>query len=82
MIVLATNNQADSRVSVGRSALSVLFLVVFLDNLGFAIVVPYLYFYMLELIASAEEKSYSSLWQCPASATSYLEQHRLSGFFL
>ena len=49
MIVLATNNQADSRVSVGRSALSVLFLVVFLDNLGFAIVVPYLYFYMLEL---------------------------------
>jgi MFS transporter, DHA1 family, tetracycline resistance protein len=36
-------------VSVSRSALSVLFLVVFIDNLGFAIVVPYLYFYTLAL---------------------------------
>ena len=48
-IVLATNNQAESRVSVGRSALGFLFSVVFLDNLGFAIVVPYLYFYLLAL---------------------------------
>jgi DHA1 family tetracycline resistance protein-like MFS transporter len=46
---LATDNQTKSSVSVGRSALGVLFSVVFLDNLGFAIVVPYLYFYMLEL---------------------------------
>ncbi len=32
-----------------RSAFTILFLVVFLDNLGFAIVVPYLYFYVLSL---------------------------------
>ena len=49
LIVLATNNQMKSRVSIGRSALGVLFSVVFLDNLGFAIVVPYLYFYLLTL---------------------------------
>jgi DHA1 family tetracycline resistance protein-like MFS transporter len=47
--VLANNNQAASGVSVSRSALAVLFSVVFLDNLGFAIVVPYLYFYVLAL---------------------------------
>ncbi len=35
--------------SANRSALAVLFLVVFLDNLGFAIVVPYLYFFVVAL---------------------------------
>ncbi len=49
MKVLANNNQAASGVSVSRSALGVLFSVVFLDNLGFAIVVPYLYFYVVAL---------------------------------
>ena len=49
MEVLANNNQAASGVSVSRPALAVLFSVVFLDNLGFAIVVPYLYFYVLAL---------------------------------
>jgi MFS transporter, DHA1 family, tetracycline resistance protein len=49
--VLAKNNQT-SGVSVRRSALSVLFSVVFLDNLGFAIVVPYLYFYVVTLDGS------------------------------
>jgi MFS transporter, DHA1 family, tetracycline resistance protein len=47
--VLANNNQSASGVSVSRSALAVLFSVVFLDNLGFAIVVPYLYFYVVAL---------------------------------
>jgi MFS transporter, DHA1 family, tetracycline resistance protein len=47
--VLANNNQSTSGVSVSRSALAVLFSVVFLDNLGFAIVVPYLYFYVVAL---------------------------------
>ena len=42
-----------SGVSASRSAFSVLFLVVFLDNLGFAIVVPYLYFYVVSLGGSA-----------------------------
>ena len=42
-----------SSVAVERSALAVLFSVVFLDNLGFAIVVPYLYFYVLSLGGSA-----------------------------
>ncbi len=46
---LANNNQANSGVSVGKPALAVLFSVVFLDNLGFAIVVPYLYFYVVGL---------------------------------
>jgi multidrug resistance protein len=46
---LANKDQAASGVSVGRSALAILFSVVFLDNLGFAIVVPYLYFYVLAL---------------------------------
>jgi multidrug resistance protein len=35
--------------SANRVTFSVLFSVVFLDNLGFAIVVPYLYFYVLAL---------------------------------
>jgi DHA1 family tetracycline resistance protein-like MFS transporter len=47
--VLASGNQEKGSPSVGRTALGVLFLVVFLDNLGFAIVVPYLYFYVLAL---------------------------------
>jgi len=49
------NNNADvsGSGSIRKSALSVLFLVVFLDNLGFAIVVPYLYFYVLALGGSA-----------------------------
>jgi MFS family permease len=38
-----------SGVSASRPALAVLFLLVFLDNIGFAIVVPYLYFYVLAL---------------------------------
>jgi MFS family permease len=42
-------NQETSEVSVSRSAFGALFFVVFLDNLGFAIVVPYLYFYVLAL---------------------------------
>jgi DHA1 family tetracycline resistance protein-like MFS transporter len=46
---LANKDQAVSGVSVSRSALAILFSVVFLDNLGFAIVVPYLYFYVLAL---------------------------------
>lgn len=49
MKILATANQEKSSVSVGKSAFGILFLVVFLDNLGFAIVVPYLYFYLLDL---------------------------------
>jgi MFS family permease len=38
--------------SGGRSALIVLFSVVFLDNLGFAIVLPYLYYYAQSMGAS------------------------------
>ncbi len=39
----------ESSTSPSKSALTVLFLLVFLDNLGFAIVVPYLFFYVLAL---------------------------------
>ena len=49
MDVLANDKQAASSGSVSRPALAVLFSVVFLDNLGFAIVVPYLFFYVLAL---------------------------------
>ena len=50
MKVLADNKQGVSNVSApGRSTIGVLFSVVFLDNLGYAIVVPYLYFYVLSL---------------------------------
>ncbi len=35
--------------AASKPALAVLFLVVFLDNLGFAIVLPYLYFFVLSL---------------------------------
>ena len=38
-----------SGVSATKSALASLFMVVFLDNLGFAIVVPYLFFYVDDL---------------------------------
>ncbi len=47
--ILLSQNQDHSRVAVSKSALSALFFVVFLDNLGFAIVVPYLFFYVLTL---------------------------------
>ena len=47
MNFLENENQKTSSVSVSKSALTVLFMVVFLDNLGFAIVVPYLYFYVV-----------------------------------
>lgn len=49
MEVLATQETQASGISVSKSALTALFMVVFLDNLGFAIVVPYLYFYVLAL---------------------------------
>lgn len=49
MNFLANSDKALSGVSVNRSVSAVLFSVVFLDNLGFAIVVPYLYFYVLTL---------------------------------
>lgn len=42
-----------SGVSVGKSTFSILFFVVFLDNLGFAIVVPYLFFYVQTLGGSS-----------------------------
>ncbi len=42
-----------SGVSASRSALGVLFSVVFLDNLGYAIVVPYLFFYVSSLGGNA-----------------------------
>ena len=47
--LLVSNNHKTSGVLASRSTFSVLFSVVFLDNLGFAIVVPYLYFYVLAL---------------------------------
>jgi MFS family permease len=50
---LENDNQKTSSVSASKSALGILFMVVFLDNLGFAIVVPYLYFYVLSLGGSA-----------------------------
>ena len=47
------NFLVDENREASRSAFTILFLVVFLDNLGFAIVVPYLYFYVLSLGGSA-----------------------------
>jgi MFS family permease len=44
---------ANKAEKPSRSALSVLFSVVFLDNLGFAIVLPYLFFYVTALGGSA-----------------------------
>ncbi len=52
MSVLSADNEPPADVSASRSALAVLFSVVFLDNLGFAIVLPYLYFYATSLGAS------------------------------
>ena len=49
MEFLANQNKVANSASVRKSTFGVLFLVVFLDNLGFAIVVPYLYFYVLAL---------------------------------
>lgn len=53
MKFLANNSQDTSQAVVSRPALTALFFVVFLDNLGFAIVVPYLYFYVFALGGSA-----------------------------
>jgi MFS transporter, DHA1 family, tetracycline resistance protein len=49
---LGTSDSARG-VYASRSAFTALFLVVFIDNLGFAIVVPYLYFYVIALGGSA-----------------------------
>jgi MFS transporter, DHA1 family, tetracycline resistance protein len=49
---LTDANSQTSGVSISKSALTVLFSVVFLDNLGFAIVLPYLFFYASALGAS------------------------------
>ncbi len=49
MKFLSNNDKVLSGVTVNRSVSTILFSVVFLDNLGFAIVVPYLYFYVLAL---------------------------------
>ena len=46
---MSTSNLIYRGFSVSRAAFSILSSVVFLDNLGFAIVVPYLYFYVLAL---------------------------------
>jgi MFS family permease len=53
--VLAGENSGASGFLVNRLALTVLFSVVFLDNLGFAIVLPYLFFYAQSLGATAFE---------------------------
>ncbi len=50
---MSTSNPYSSGGSVSRSTIGALFSVVFLDNLGFAIVVPYLYFYVEALGGSA-----------------------------
>ena len=47
--ILADDNPKITGVSANRSTFSVLFAVVFLDNLGYAIVVPYLYFFVRSL---------------------------------
>ena len=52
MDVLANTNH-ESSVPISRSALTSLFILVFLDNLGYAIVVPYLYFFVQSLGGSA-----------------------------
>jgi len=50
---LANSNPQTSGVYAKRSVFAVLSLVVFLDNLGFAVVLPYLYFFILALGGSA-----------------------------
>jgi predicted MFS family arabinose efflux permease len=49
---MADNAPKPAEVSPSKSALTVLFSVVFLDNLGFAIVLPYLFYYAQNLGAS------------------------------
>ena len=53
MNFLENDNEKTSGVFASKSSLGILFMVVFLDNLGFAIVVPYLYFYVVSLGGSA-----------------------------
>ena len=50
---MANSNPQTSGVYAKRSVFAVLSLVVFLDNLGFAVVLPYLYFFILALGGSA-----------------------------
>lgn len=50
---MANNSKGSSGVYASRSAFATLSLIVFLDNLGFAVVLPYLYFYILALGGSA-----------------------------
>jgi MFS family permease len=50
---VANNTAGATGVFASRSALGVLFSVVFLDNLGYAIVLPYLFFYVSSLGGSA-----------------------------
>ncbi len=47
--ILANSNSKATGVFASKSTFTVLFSVVFLDNLGFAIVVPYLYFFVRSL---------------------------------
>jgi multidrug resistance protein len=47
--ILANNNSKATGIFASKSTFTVLFSVVFLDNLGFAIVVPYLYFFVRSL---------------------------------
>jgi MFS family permease len=49
LVEFLANDNLNTGVSVRKSTFTVLFSVVFLDNLAFAIVVPYLYFYVLSL---------------------------------
>jgi DHA1 family tetracycline resistance protein-like MFS transporter len=51
--ILANDGQTTNRISTLGSISGILFSVVFLDNLGFAIVIPYLYFYVVYLGGSA-----------------------------
>jgi MFS transporter, DHA1 family, tetracycline resistance protein len=48
-LLVSSNRKISGFFLASRSTFGVLFLVVFLDNLGFAIVVPYLYFYVRDL---------------------------------
>lgn len=50
---MSNSEMNTSFVGPSKPALAVLFLLVFLDNLGYAIVVPYLYFYVDSLGGSA-----------------------------
>lgn len=50
---MANTSSEASGFNSSKSAFTTLLLVVFLDNLGFAVVLPYLYFYVLALGGSA-----------------------------